>query len=322
MSCHFFSLSLVAAMLLVAALPSQVPGQEPDDVAQDQPQTQVAEQAADRTDEAESPEVAAVRKQIESLTQAFNKHDAAAVAAHWTEQGEFITPAGEVLQGREAILEAYQKYFENNKEAKLDVGVPAVELHSPSVASERGVARVVSPEGEPSETEYVAVHLKTPEGWKIDSIREDTLIDPVSNYDKLHVLDGLIGAWASSDEDVMVTADYRWTKNGNFIVNQFKVFQEDVVSLEGTQIIGWDAGNSAIRSWVFDSEGGFGVGRWEPHGDGWKVRSLQVLADGSRASSTQLMEPVDDDTLRFRTVGREVGGELLPNVGPVEVVRQ
>ena len=32
-------------------------------------------------------------------------------------------------------------------------------------------------------------------------------------------------------------------------------------------------------------------------------------------------EPIDDRTVRFSSIGRQVDGELLPNIGPVTVVR-
>lgn len=313
-----------AAVLVANGLwGSPVSGQGPEAAPQEAGQANAENGAADdAAAEAEPEEIQAVRVRIASLTAAFNQRDPAAVAAHWTEQGEFITPGDVALKGRTAIQKAYEQYFAANEDVKLDVGQPLLEMHAPSVISERGVAVVSKPDGEPIMTDYVAVHVRTPDGWRIDSVRESDLEIQPSHYEKLRAIEPLIGSWASSEDGSTVTADYRWTKNENFIVNQFKVFVEDVVSLEGTQIIGWDASAGCIRSWTFDSAGGFGVGRWEPEGDGWKVRGLQVLADGSRASSIQLLEPVDENTIRFRSVAREVDGQVLPNIGPIRVSRQ
>lgn len=328
MRLRLFEVRLGCAAVLIAGglwgSPLLAQGPEPPGAA---PQEAGEAEAADGAEkqppeEAVHEDVLAVQTQIASLTAAFNKHDAAAVAAHWTEQGEFITPGNVELKGRAAIQKAYEQYFAANEGVKLDVGEPLLEMHAPSVISERGVAVVGKPDGEPMMTDYVAVHVRTPDGWRIDSIRESDVKIQQSHYEKLRVVESLIGSWASSEDGATVTADYRWTKNENFIVNQFKVFVQDVVSLEGTQIIGWDASAGCIRSWTFDSAGGFGVGRWEPEGNGWKVRGLQVLADGSRASSIQLLEPVDENTIRFRSVAREVDGQVLPNIGPIRVSRQ
>jgi hypothetical protein len=93
------------------------------------------------------------------------------------------------------------------------------------------------------------------------------------------------------------------------------------VDFEGSQIIGWDPHSQTIRSWLFDSDGGFGVGRWSGAGDRWTVQSLNVLPDGRRASATNIYERLDENTVRFRSIGRQVDGELLPNIEPVTVTR-
>lgn len=42
----------------------------------------------------------------------------------------------------------------------------------------------------------------------------------------------------------------------------FKVSVPSMDDLEGTQVIGWDPAAGTIRSWMFDSDGGFGEGTW------------------------------------------------------------
>src|SRR5690606_4732441 len=97
---------------------------------------------------------------------------------------------------------------------------------------------------------------------------------------------------------------------------------EDRVEMEGTQIIGWDPDKQTIRSWLFDSEGGFGVGIWTQKENQWTIRTLQVLANGEKASGINIMTKVDDDTFTFRSLGREVDGILLPGIDEITVVRQ
>ena len=71
--------------------------------------------------DAVSPDEAAVRKAVASYVNAFNSADAKAVAAHWTQSGEFVTPAGKTLKGRDAI----QKEFEAYQRLEGLPGVPA-----------------------------------------------------------------------------------------------------------------------------------------------------------------------------------------------------
>ena len=77
-----------------------------------------------------------------------------------------------------------------------------------------------------------------------------------------------------------------------------------------------------IRSWTFDSEGGFGSGRWIRDGDRWLVKTSFVLAGGELASAINVITYVDQDTLRWQSTNREIAGELQPNIPEVTVVRQ
>jgi uncharacterized protein (TIGR02246 family) len=262
----------------------------------------------------------AIEKAVASYVDAFNKGDAKALAAHWTGRGQFLTPSGKTLRGREQLEKEFAAYFAEAKNAKIELVGTSVEILSPSVAVERGSARVIVPEKEPSESRYEAIHVKTAEGWKIDSIREEEGPGPASShYGQLQQLEWMIGQWVDADDAAVVDTTCRWTTNRNFLIRSFKVFIENRVDFEGTQVIGWDPAAQTIRSWVFDSDGGFGVGRWSG-GDGrWTVQTLSVLPDGSRASATNIFELVDEDTVRFQSIGRQAGGELLPNIDPVVI---
>ncbi len=269
-----------------------------------------------------SPEETAIRAAIASYADAFNKHDAAALAAHWSADGEFITPAGKTITGRADLEKDFTAYFEEAKDAKLTLGEPTIQFLSPAVAVEQGSALVVATDREPVETDYEAIHVKTAEGWKMDSVREQEYVAPQSHYDQLQQLEWMIGEWVDADEEATVETVCRWTKNNNFITRSFRVHVEGAIDLEGTQVIGWDPRAETIRSWMFDSEGGFGAGAWSGEGNRWTVRSLSVLPDGRSGSATIVTEKIDDNTYTFHTIGREVEGELLPNIGPIKVVRK
>ena len=302
--------SLVASLLMLASVPWALAQEvEP---SQEDPGVQ----------KEESPDVKAVRAAIQSYVDAFNKHDAKALASHWSESGEFITPGGKLIVGRADLEKEFSAYFAETKDAKLEIGEPALQLLSPAVIVEHGSALVVATDRDPLETDYEAIHVKTSEGWRMDSVREKEYVRPQSHYEQLQDLGWMIGEWVDADENATVETVCRWTKNNNFITRSFKLYVEDQVDLEGTQVIGWDPSSNTVRSWVFDSAGGFGVGAWSRSGNEWTVRALRVLPDGRRGSSTSVMEYVDENTFTIRTVGREIDGEILPNVGPIKVVRK
>ena len=269
-----------------------------------------------------SPDEKAIRAAIQSYVDAFNKRDAGAVASHWTETGEFITPGGSELKGREAIQQEFESYFAEGQEAKIEIADTRIRFLSPGVAVEEGTALVLRPDEAPAESAYVAVHVKTSDGWKMDSIREHAQVQPQSHYDQLKQLEWMIGEWVDADDEVTIETSCRWTKNNNFILRSFRVYAEDRIDLEGTQIIGWDPAANTIRSWMFDSEGGFAVGAWTRDGDRWTVRMLQVLANGARASAINVMTYLDDDTYTIRSTSREVDGEMMPSIPETRVVRK
>lgn len=269
-----------------------------------------------------SPAEQAIRLSLNSYVAAFNSGDAKSLAAHWNEGGEFITADGQTLRGRKAIEADFEEYFQESTGARLELPETQLTFLSPNVAVETGLARVVAPEQEPVETMYEAIHLRSPTGWKIDSISEQAPPEgPKSHHEHLASLEWMVGSWSESRGNSLVENNCRWTTNQNFLVHSFKVFEGDKIDFEGTQVVGWDPHRKSIRSWIFDSDGGFGVGSWSPDESRWVVRTLSVLPDGRRGSATQIYEKIDENTFRFRSIGRQVDGQLMPSIEPVTLSR-
>jgi hypothetical protein len=102
----------------------------------------------------------------------------------------------------------------------------------------------------------------------------------------------------------------------------FAVVVGDQVDLAGMQIIGWDPVAKQIRSWIFDSDGGFSEGKWTRKGDRWLIRQSGTLPDGGRSSAVNVITRIDDDSFTWQSVQREIDGDILPNVDEVLVVRK
>jgi uncharacterized protein (TIGR02246 family) len=112
---------------------------------------------ADQTEPAEK-DLAAIRAAVDSYVEAYNRGDAKAVANYWSENADWVSPAGERIQGRQAIEREMESLFSENKGLKIEVTKPTVRLVSPDAAVEEGTVRVLRP-GEPaSESTYIAVH--------------------------------------------------------------------------------------------------------------------------------------------------------------------
>src|SRR5262245_32923893 len=65
----------------------------------------------------------AIRKASAELTAALEKGDAKALAALWTEEGEYVADDGTTVRGRAALEAAYAKFFAKNPHAKVQATV-------------------------------------------------------------------------------------------------------------------------------------------------------------------------------------------------------
>ena len=288
--------------------------------------------AAEKPDPRAADE-AAIRRAVRTYVAAFNEGDAAATAAHWSDHGEWVSPSGEKFKGRRAIEAEMAGYFAETPDRHIEVLNPTVRFLAPTVAIEEGSARVSRTGEPPSETNYIAVHVKQNGTWKLESVRETALpgaaAEPATRSHRKYLkeLAWMIGRWVDEDENSKVETVCKWTKNGNFITRSFAVSIEDRIEIEGTQVIGWDPAAKVIRSWMFDSEGGFGEAVWSRRGNSrrgnrWIIKAARTLNGGEKASSVNILTLIDRNRFTWQSMGREVAGELLPNIDEVTVVRK
>lgn len=263
-----------------------------------------------------------IRAAVESYVDAYNRGDAKAVAAHWSEAGEWISPSGQRFKGRPAIEKELAALFAENQSLRVEVLQPSIRMVSEDVAVEEGTARVNRPGEPPRDSTYLAIQVKRDGQWKLDSVRETDLPEEPPAASPLQDLAWLIGEWIDESPEATGEAAVTWTKNKTFLTYAFRVSASDMDDLEGTQVIGWDPAAGTIRSWMFDSDGGFGDGVWTKKGNSWVVKFSQVLPDGRRASATNVYTLVDDNTFSWRSIGRKLDQEFLPNIEDVKMVRK
>lgn len=281
----------------------------------------VSAQAAEKKPKPASEEDA-IRAAVESYVTAYNQGDAKAVASHWSESGSWLSPSGQRFEGRQAIEKEMESLFAENKGVRIEVIDPNVRLVSPDVALEEGTVRVIRPTEPPSDSTYLAIHVKKDGQWKLDSVRETEIPDAPAASPQLQDLAWLVGEWIDESPDATIESNVTWTKNKTFLSYAFKTSVPGMDDLEGTQVIGWDPAAGTIRSWMFDSDGGFGEGTWSKKDDSWIVKFNQVLPDGRKASATNIYTLIDANTFAWKSIGRKVDGDFLPNIDEVKVVRK
>ncbi len=273
----------------------------------------------------QADEEAAIRKMVESYVAAFNNRDAKAVAAHWLPDAVYTDPdSRKQFVGREAIAKHFVEEFKDIKSAKLTVAVESIRFISTHVALEQGQASVLEPGKDPSKSRYSAIHVKRDGKWLLDRVNDEDDTPPPSNYDKLKELEWMIGDWVDNDDDDETTVEFagKWAKNQNFLVRTYAVTIRDRLNLSGVQMIGWDPAAKQIRSWAFDSNGGFSEGFWVKKGNSWNITTKETLPDGQKASGVNIITFIDNNNFTWQTIDRQAGGQLLPNISEVPVTRK
>lgn len=261
-----------------------------------------------------------IRAAVRAYVEAFNRSDAEGIAARWSENGVWISPAGHRIVGRAAIQAEMEDYFSDGG-GQIEVIDPQIRILAPTVAVEEGSARVTRQGELPSVSTYIAIHVKEDDEWKLESVRETAVPTAPSNYEQLKELEWMVGTWIDRDGGATIETTCQWTKNRNFLTRSFRLDVDGKIDLEGTQIIGFDASTGQIRSWIFDSDGGFGESTWQRDGDRWIIKNSQTLQDGAKASSINVITYLDENTCTWASNGREIDGELLPDIDPVTVTR-
>jgi hypothetical protein len=141
----------------------------------------------------------------------------------------------------------------------------------------------------------------------------------------LDVLDWLVGDWvdASEKDDISVEFSCHFTKNNAFLVRSFKILNaKKSVNLTGMQLIAWDPAQKAIRSWTYDSNGGFGEETWAQSGNRYTIRAKYTLPDGGKGSNMQVVTFVDNNKFTWESVNREIDGAFQPDTDEITLVRK
>lgn len=264
----------------------------------------------------------AIAETLSAYLKAFNKQDADAVGMYWTEDGVSVDQeTGEQAVGREAIVLRLKTLFEETPNTKLTGQVESVRMIRPEVATVEGRATLYVGDDDPVESIFTAIFVKEGDAWKISSSNERDLPSPTSSYAALKELEWLVGSWQDQSEAASVNTAVRWAPNQAFLIRSFNADFPDGRNYQGTQVIGWDPLSKQIRTWTFHSDGSFGQGTITKNDDSWQIKMWQVLGDGSLASATRRMTPVDDNSFSLQTISQTMNGEPTPSSPAITVVR-
>jgi hypothetical protein len=114
---------------------------------------------------------------------------------------------------------------------------------------------------------------------------------------------------------------FEWSPEKNFIVSTHVVTLKDALLSRGTQWIGWDPIAKQMHSWSFESDGGYGEGTWTQEDNKWVIKTKAMLPDGKKITATNIVTPVDPNTITWQSRDRILDGKSLPDVKETKLNR-
>jgi uncharacterized protein (TIGR02246 family) len=268
----------------------------------------------------QSPEFKAAEDGAQRYMAAYNKGDAKTLANFYAEDVDYIDKDGAEVKGRDAIQKLLADNFQANPGVKLDATIDEVKQLTPDVHVIRGIATVTPKDGAALVTRYVAVEVKKGDRYQVSQLTE-TETSPPSAYSQLRALEWLVGTWEDKAGDQTIEAKINWVGDKNFLARTYKVKGTDQNETDGWEIIGWDPDRQQIRSWIFDSNGGFGESTWANDGEHWLIQASNVLPDGSHSTAEHVLTRVDDNKFTWESQNRTLNGDLQPSLDKIEVQR-
>ncbi|MFL5327585.1 MAG: YybH family protein [Gemmataceae bacterium] len=269
----------------------------------------------------QSTDEAAIRVNIEAFGRAYNAKEATAIAVLFTNDGKIISKEGREADGRDKIAAAFAEIFKSHPKKQIAINVDSIKFIGSELAVETGTTRETGEPGElPDIDRYTVLHVKRDGKWQMALARDEEGPE-CSCRERLEPLSWLIGEWIDDGGSAVIASKCRWSEDGNYLLQEFdlKIHGQDAMKV--SQRIGWDPWRKQIRSWVFDSEGGFGESSWIHDGDEWIIKATGVRPDGSTGSATNRLIPTGTDGYVWRSQDRIVGDEVQPDM-EVKVVRK
>lgn len=260
---------------------------------------------------------AAIRKSARDFEKAFATGDPKAVAAFWTDDGEFQDSSGDLIIGRADIEKAFAEFFKHNAKPKLEILIDSIRFPAPNMAIEEGLLRQ-SGGGRalPTTTLYSVTHCRGPDGWRIATVREWG-----AGQHRLEDLEWLVGTWKAKVPDGEVTLTFARDPKKPFINAEFAKKAKDKVVTSGTMRIGIDPQRGQLRSWHFEDDGGHGQSLWLRDGNNWVLDCIGVNAEGAPHEAVNILGRLNGNEITWRSIDRVVGDQPLPDTAPVKLVR-
>jgi uncharacterized protein (TIGR02246 family) len=263
----------------------------------------------------------AIRQAVSAYAKAFNKADLDALASVWAANAEYIDEKQAVTKGRTAIRELFKRHLNELKGAKIAFKVTSIRPLTADVVLQDGTSKLTLADGAIHDGHFAAVWFKKDGKWMLRSVRDlpGEVAATASAGRAIKDLQWMVGDWKAHKEGIDVSV--RWAMNQAFLLQEYKVKKADT-EIEVNQLIGFDPLSGQIKSWTFDSLGGYGEGLWTRDGNSWVIETAGVLPDGQTGTAVNVIRHEDDQHAVFQVKRREIGGQPIASDTEVKLVRK
>ncbi|HEX3152309.1 MAG TPA: SgcJ/EcaC family oxidoreductase [Gemmataceae bacterium] len=283
-----------------------------------------ADAAGQKGEATKSGGEAEIRKANTDYGTALTAADLDAIMAFWAPDADYIDESGKQTQGSDKIAELFKKSLADMKGTKAVVRVQSLKFIRPEICLEDGVVERTAATGIKETNRFAIVWTKTGDKWLISNVRDlptEATDLPSIAAGALADLGWLVGEWTGEGDKTAVNLKITWAANKAFLLMDYSIKQENADPLDVTVRVGWDPRQARIRSWVFDSTGGFAEAFWAKDGKRWVVGTSGVLPDGGTGGATNIFEFVDENSILWRSTERDVDGQPLADA-EVKFVRK
>ncbi len=264
----------------------------------------------------------AIRATFDTFAQAYQTGDAKTLANLFTPEGEAVDAEGGILHGRDNLLQHYTSEFAAGPGDKIKATIESVTFLDANLARSSGVSEITPRgEGAPHTSRFHGIHLRSDGRWLLASIRE--LPSPeLTAREHLKQLEWLVGDWVEESPNAIVYNSFQWSEDKSVLHRTFSLQVKGKAAINGTQRIGWDPLTKQIKSWLFDSRGGYGDALWVREGNQWMIKATGVRNDGRVATATQILTYINNDRLQWKSIDRTLGQDAEPDILEITMSRK
>lgn len=262
---------------------------------------------------------AAIAKGGESYAKAFADADAKALAAAYAVDAEYKSLDGRIVRGREALEAFFRGFFSDGRKRQLLVESESLTFPAPGVAVERGVTTLTDEKAKTAaQARFTSVLVEKDGQWLLASVEETPHAggDPSG---ELAPLAPLLGEWSADlggGREVRVAAGP--SASGSFLVIERAILDGGAPVSGSIEWVGWDPVKKVLRSWSFESDGGFSESEWKADGNALVVATKATLREGAVVDETQRISRGKDGTLSVESLALSLDGEKQATAAPLK----